>query len=118
MISGISPVSSCWRLRYSRATLAAARTWSTQAWWATSQITAANGKRIQDAIKLRNQLAGKYSSELFSSFVLQRKGLEVQQLFEWFEQIWEQTEPAYQGLLLRMRRGGRCDRAEARQLDH
>jgi hypothetical protein len=75
-----------------------------QAWRATSQITAANGKRIQDAIKLRNELAGKYSSELFSSFVLQRKGLEVQQLFGWFEQIREQTETAYQGLLLRMRR--------------
>ena len=75
-----------------------------QAWRATSQLAAANGKRIQDAIKLRNQLAGKYSSELFSSFVLQRKGLEVQQLFEWFEQIREQTELAYQGLLLRMRR--------------
>ena len=74
------------------------------AWRATSQITAANGKRIQNAIKLRNQLAGKYSAELFSSFVLQRKGLEVQQLFEWFEQIWDKTEPAYQRLLVRMRR--------------
>src|SRR4030095_9478350 len=40
-----------------------------QAWRATTQITAANGKRIQEAIKLRNQLAGKYSSELLSTFV-------------------------------------------------
>jgi hypothetical protein len=75
-----------------------------QAWRATSQITAANGERIQNAIKLRNQLAGKYSSELFSTFMLQRKGMKVQTLFEWFEDIREQTEPEYQRLLERMRR--------------
>ena len=39
-----------------------------QAWRATSQITTANSERIQTAIKLRNQLARKYSSELFSHF--------------------------------------------------
>jgi len=75
-----------------------------QAWRATSQITAANGERIQNAIKLRNQLARKYSSELFSTFLLHRKGMEVQTLFEWFEDIRTQTEPEYQRLLDRMRR--------------
>ena len=75
-----------------------------QAWRATSQITSANGEHIQSAIKLRNQLAGKYSSELFSTFMLQRKGMEVQKLFEWFEDIREETEPEYQRLLKRMRR--------------
>jgi hypothetical protein len=75
-----------------------------QAWWATNQITTANGDRIQTAIKLRNQLARKYSSELFSTFMLQRKGMEVQTLFEWFEHIREETEPEYQRLLERMRR--------------
>ena len=75
-----------------------------QAWRATSQITAANSERIQTAIKLRNQLARKYSAELFSIFMLQRKGMEVQSLFEWFEQIREETEPEYQRLLERMRR--------------
>jgi hypothetical protein len=74
-----------------------------QAWRATSQITAANGERIQSAIKLRNQLAGKYSSGLFSTFMLQRKGMEVQKLFEWFETIRDATEPEYQRLLERMR---------------
>lgn len=74
-----------------------------QAWRATSQIAAPNGKRIQNAIKLRNQLAGKYSAELFSMFMLHRKGLEVQSLFSWFEQIREETEPEYQRLLERMR---------------
>src|SRR4029077_6718497 len=53
-----------------------------QAWRATSQITTANSERIQTAIMLRNQLAIKYSSELFSTFMLQRKGMEVQTLFE------------------------------------
>src|SRR6266478_9254010 len=38
-----------------------------QAWRATSQVTAANGEHMQNAIKLRNQLARKYSSELFST---------------------------------------------------
>jgi hypothetical protein len=75
-----------------------------QAWRATSQITTANGERIQNAIKLRNQLARKYSSQLFSTFMLQRKGMEVQTLFEWFEDIREKTEPEYQSLLERMRR--------------
>jgi hypothetical protein len=75
-----------------------------EAWRATSQITNANGERIQNAIKLRNQLAGRYSSELFSTFMLHRKGVEVQKLFEWFEQIWDKTEPEYQRLLDRMRR--------------
>lgn len=75
-----------------------------QAWRATSQITAANSERIRNAIKLRNQLASKYSSELFSTFMLQRKGMEVQRLFEWFEEIREQTDPEYQRLLERMRR--------------
>jgi Peptidase family M3 len=74
-----------------------------QAWRATSQVTAANGQRIQNAIKLRNQLAGKYSAELFSTFMLHRKGMEVQTLFEWFEEIREKTEPEYQRLLERMR---------------
>jgi Zn-dependent M32 family carboxypeptidase len=74
-----------------------------QAWRATSQIATANGERIQNAIKLRNQLAGKYSTELFSIFMLHRKGLEVQSLFGWFEQIREETEPEYQRLLERMR---------------
>ena len=80
------------------------RTLREQAWRATSQITAANSERIQTAIKLRNQLARKYSSELFSTFMLQRKGMEVQTLFEWFEVIREETEPEYQRLLERIRR--------------
>jgi len=75
-----------------------------QAWRATSQITTANSERIQTAIKLRNQLARKYSSELFSTFMVRRKGMEVQTLFEWFEAVREGTEPEYQRLLERMRR--------------
>src|SRR6185369_2462898 len=62
-----------------------------QAWRATSQIAAINGERIQQAIKLRNHLAGEHSAELFSMFMLHRKGLEVQSLFGWFEQIREET---------------------------
>jgi len=46
-----------------------------QAWRATSQIATANSEHIQTAIKLRNQLARKYSSELFSTFMLRRKGM-------------------------------------------
>jgi len=88
-----------------------------QAWRATSQITAANSERIQTAIKLRNQLARKYSSELFSTFMLQRKGMEVQTLFEWFEQIREETEPEYQRLLERMRRELGIDKIEPWDLE-
>ena len=74
-----------------------------EAWRATSQITGVNGARIQKAIQLRNQLAVKNSDEIFSIFLLHRKGLEVEQVFDWFDQIKEQTEPEYQRLLKRMR---------------
>jgi hypothetical protein len=75
-----------------------------QAWRASSQIATANSGRIRNAIKLRNQLARNYSSELFSTFMLQRKGMDVQTLFKWFEEVREETEPEYQRLLKRMRR--------------
>ena len=88
-----------------------------QAWRATSQITAANAKRIQNAIQLRNQLAEKYSSEMFSIFMLHRKGLEVNKLFGWFEQIREDTEPEYQRLLERMRRDLKIDKVEPWDLE-
>src|SRR4029077_6389054 len=93
------------------------RTLREQAWRATSQITSANSERIQNAIKLRNQLAKKYSSELFSTFMLQRKGMEVQTLFEWFEVIREETEPEYQRLLERMRRELGISKIEPWDLD-
>jgi len=75
-----------------------------QAWHATTQLAAANGERQRAAIQLRNDLALKYSSEIFSIFMLHRKGMDVQKLFGWFAQIKEDTEPEYQRLLERMRR--------------
>ncbi|ABF40183.1 Oligoendopeptidase F-like protein [Candidatus Koribacter versatilis Ellin345] len=74
------------------------------AWRAETQITKANGDHIRQAIRLRNDLASKYSDEIFSMFMLHRKGLEVQDLFSWFDQIKEQTEPEYQRLLAQMRK--------------
>ena len=88
-----------------------------QAWRATSQITAANARRIQNAIRLRNQLAEKYSSEMFSIFMLHRKGLDVNKLFGWFEQIREETEPEYQRLLERMRHDLKIDKIEPWDLE-
>jgi len=88
-----------------------------QVWRATNQITAVNGERICTAIKLRNDLAGKYSSELFSMFMLHRKGLDVQKLFGWFEQIREETEPDYQQLLQRMRRDLDVEKVEPWDLE-
>lgn len=89
-----------------------------QAWRAQAQITAINGARIQSAIQMRNQLAGKYSDELFSIFMLHRKGLEVQQLFQWFDQIKEQTDPEYQRLLARMRQDLGVSKIEPWDLDY
>lgn len=89
-----------------------------EAWRAASQITAVNGPGIQQAIKLRNELAGKYSDELFSIFMLHRKGLEVQDLFTWFDQIKEQTEPEYQRLLERMRHDLKVEKIEPWDLDY
>ncbi len=88
-----------------------------QAWRATTQIAAVNGTHIQDAIRLRNRLAGEYSNELFSSFMLRRKGVDTQKLFAWFEQIRNQTEPEYQRLLERMRRELRVEKVEPWDLE-
>jgi hypothetical protein len=88
-----------------------------QAWRASSQITAANGERIRKAVRMRNDLAVKDSDEIFSVFLLHRKGMEVQQLFEWFDQIKEQTEPEYQRLLERMRRDLKVEKIEPWDLE-
>ena len=89
-----------------------------QAWRATSQIAAVNGVRIQDAIRLRNRLADNNSDELFSTFMLHRKGLETERLFEWFEHIRDKTEPEYQQLLKRVRTELGVDRVEPWDLEY
>lgn len=88
-----------------------------QAWRASSQITAANGERIRRAVRMRNDLAVKNSDEIYSIFLLRRKGLEVQQLFTWFDEIKEQTEPEYQRLLERMRRDLKVEKIEPWDLE-
>jgi hypothetical protein len=47
--------------------------------------------------------SGKYWLSSFPLYVAP-EGVEVQKLFEWFDQIWDKTEPEYQRLLDRMRR--------------
>src|SRR5947209_4977669 len=64
-----------------------------QAWRAQAQISALNGERLRQAIQLRNELALQSTDELFSTFMLRRKGVEAEKLFEWFESIRSQTEP-------------------------
>jgi hypothetical protein len=88
-----------------------------QAWRATAQITTANGTRIRAAIKLRNDLASKNSDEIFSMFLLHRKGLEVQEVFAWFDQIKEETDVEYQRLLARMRQDLGVDKIEPWDLE-
>jgi len=88
-----------------------------QAWEARAQLARANGDRIREAIKLRNELALQHTNELFSTFMLRRKDLETQELFEWFDTIRSQTEPEYQALLERMRRDLQVDKVEPWDLE-
>jgi oligoendopeptidase F len=88
-----------------------------QAWEARAQITAVNGERIRQAVKLRNELAFRYTDELFSTFMLHRKGVETQKVFEWFESIRSQTEPEYQDLRERMRRELNVEKVEPWDLE-
>lgn len=88
-----------------------------QAWEARAQLARANGERIREAIKLRNELALQHTNELFSTFMLHRKDLETQKLFEWFDTIRSQTEPEYQALLERMRRELKVDKVEPWDLE-
>jgi Peptidase family M3 len=88
-----------------------------QAWKAQTQITAVNGERIRQAIRMRNELAFQSTDELFSTFMLRRKGLETERLFEWFESIRSQTEPEYQQLRERFRRELNVDQVEPWDLE-
>ena len=88
-----------------------------QAWEARAQLACANGDRIREAIKLRNELALQHTNELFSTFMLLRKGLETLKLFEWFDAIRSQTEPEYQALLGRMRHELQVDKVEPWDLE-
>src|SRR5882762_198219 len=83
-----------------------------QAWEARTQVTSVNGEHLREAFKLRNALALQHTDELFSTFMLRRKGVETQRLFEWFDNIRSQTEPEYQQLLQRMRRELQVDKVE------
>jgi hypothetical protein len=88
-----------------------------QAWEARAQITEINGERIRRAIKRRNELALRHADGLFSEFILRKKGIETEKLFEWFDQIRAQTEPEYQELLRRMRRQLRIEVVEPWDLE-
>ena len=88
-----------------------------EAWKAQAQISAANGEKIRQAIQLRNELAFQYTDELFSTFMLRRKGLETEKVFEWFESIRSQTEPEYHRLLERVRDHLKVDQVEPWDLE-
>ena len=88
-----------------------------QAWRAQAQISALNGERLRQAIQLRNELALQSTDELFSTFMLRRKGVEAEKLFEWFESIRSQTEPEYHTLLERVRDDLKVDQVEPWDLE-
>ena len=89
-----------------------------QAWKARAQITAKNGERIRQAMKLRNDLALRFTDTIFSIFMLRRKGVETQDLFSWFEQIRSETEPEYQQLLQQMQHELHVDKIEPWDLEY
>ncbi len=89
-----------------------------QAWKTRAQITALNGERIRQAMKLRNDLALRFTDSIFSIFMLRRKGVETQDLFSWFEQLRRETEPEYQQLLQQMRRELRVEKIEPWDLEY
>lgn len=88
-----------------------------QAWKARAQVTARNSERIRQAMKLRNDLALRFTNTIFSIFMLRRKGVETQDLFSWFEQLRSETEPEYQQLLQQMRRELHVDKIEPWDLE-
>lgn len=89
-----------------------------QAWKARAQITARNGERIRQAMKLRNDLALRFTDTIFSIFMLRRKGVATQDLFSWFEQLRSETEPEYQQLLQQMRRELHVEKIEPWDLEY
>jgi hypothetical protein len=89
-----------------------------QAWKARAQIASLNGDLIKQTIKLRNDLALRYSDTTFSIFMLHRKGADTQQLFAWFDQFRRETEQEYRALLAMMREELRVDRIEPWDLEY
>jgi Zn-dependent M32 family carboxypeptidase len=89
-----------------------------QAWKARGQITTQNGERIRQAMKLRNDLALRFTDTTFSIFMLRRKGVQTQELFSWFEQLRRETEPEYQQLLQQMRRELHVEKIEPWDLEY
>lgn len=89
-----------------------------QAWKARGQITTRNGERIRQAMKLRNDLALRFTDVTFSIFMLRRKGVQTQELFSWFDQLRRETEPEYQQLLEQMRRELHVEKIEPWDLEY
>jgi len=89
-----------------------------QAWKARAQIAPANGERIRQTIKLRNELALRDSDTIFSIFMLRRKGAEAQQIFAWFNQLRQATDSEYRQLLAQMRRELHLERIEPWDLEY
>ena len=89
-----------------------------QAWKARAQIAPLNAERIRQTIKLRNELALRYSDTIFSVFMLHRKGAEGQQLFTWFDQLRRETDAEYRQLLAQMRRELRLEKIEPWDLEY
>ena len=89
-----------------------------QAWKARAQIAPLNGQRIRQTIRLRNELALRYSDTIFSIFMLRRKGASSQQIFAWFDHLRRETDSQYRQLLDQMRHELHLEKIEPWDLEY
>jgi Peptidase family M3 len=73
------------------------------AWEAQAQFSPVNGEPIRRAMRLRNELSGRYSGQPFADTALAHRNLDRSQLLRWFEEIRAATDAPYRRLLARMR---------------
>jgi hypothetical protein len=89
-----------------------------QAWFAQADLTVLTGDRIREVMKMRNQLGDRYTGQIFSDFMLQRRATNRRDLANWFAEIKTATEPEYRALLSRMQRELRIEKVEPWDLQY
>ncbi|MBS1852483.1 MAG: hypothetical protein JST79_16380 [Acidobacteria bacterium] len=89
-----------------------------EAWYAKADHTKLMGDRLRQAMKLRNQLAQRYTGQSYPDFMLQRRATDRASVLRWYEQIRSATQPEYLELLARVKKDLGVETVEAWDLEY
>jgi len=89
-----------------------------QAWEARAEMERLAGKRVREAMALREKLARRFAGESFPDFMLRRNQVDRARMLAAFEEIRRGTEEEFGRLASRARRELRVDTLEPWDLDY